>query len=58
MHTVSGLQRLHFKNTISTLGICGDGRSYSPGYYAKFGRYSLVNSFSGEILNFCVSGKS
>ena len=36
------------------LDILGDGRCDSPGYNAKYGTYTIMNSESGEILDFCV----
>ena len=36
------------------LDLLGDGRCDSPGYCAKYGTYTLMNSQSGEILDFHV----
>ena len=35
--------------------IIGDGRCDSPGYSAKYGTYSVINSGTGHILDFHVS---
>ena len=43
-----------FKNNFSTLYICRDGDSNSPGYSAKYKTYSLMDSLLGKMLNFCV----
>ena len=37
-----------------TLHLAGDGRSDSPGYNAKYGTYTLMNTSTNEILDFYV----
>jgi hypothetical protein len=39
----------------SALHLIGDGRCDSPGYSAKYGTYTLMDSISGYILDFHVS---
>lgn len=50
-------RELRFANALEqpTLHLLGDGRCDSPGYNAKYGTYTLMNSESGEIMDFHVS---
>ena len=43
------------KETGKGINILGDGRCDSPGYSAKYGTYTLMDSCSGHILDFHIS---
>ena len=40
------------KSKKSSVNLCGDGRSDSPGHNAKYGTYSLMDEASGNIIDF------
>ena len=40
------------KEKKSSVDLCGDGRSDSPGHNAKYGTYSLMNEATGHIIDF------
>lgn len=50
-------RELHFANAQEQpeLHLLGDGRCDSPGYNAKYGTYTLMNSETGEIMDFHVA---
>ena len=40
------------KEKKSSVDLCGDGRSDSPGHDAKYGTYSLMDEATGHIIDF------
>ena len=40
------------KEKKSSVDLCGDGRSDSPGHNAKYGTYSLMDEATGRIIDF------